>query len=243
MGKDIFSSVSNGREYQVGSRRPYTLPVSILLHVLAVAAIFIVPLVTLDAVSGLPGVRVAMGNFVIAMPAPPPPPVTIRTPPPPTPTPDPIPDKGESIPVDSPNPEKPDGNKGVFDPRLPVIEGGDDFITKTGRLTLPSPPPPVKIPEIVRVGQGGLITAPVKTKNFLPVYPTVARFAKVEGMVELQVIIDKDGKIRDAKVTRSVTLLDQAALDAVRLWEYQPTKLNGQPVAVLLTVTVNFSLR
>jgi protein TonB len=51
-----------------------------------------------------------------------------------------------------------------------------------------------------------------------------------------------DGTIREARVLRSIPLLDQAALDAVRQWEYEPTLLNGAPVPVILTVTVQFSM-
>jgi hypothetical protein len=52
-----------------------------------------------------------------------------------------------------------------------------------------------------------------------------------------------DGKVADAKVLRSIPLLDSAALDAVRQWEFTPTLLNGVPVPVIMTVTVNFTLQ
>jgi len=56
----------------------------------------------------------------------------------------------------------------------------------------------------------------------------------------VEATIGADGKVIDAKVLRSVPLLDQAALDAVRQWEYAPTLLNGVPVPVVMTVTINF---
>ena len=90
----------------------------------------------------------------------------------------------------------------------------------------------------VRVG--GKIEAPIKMNDVQPIYPAIARSAHVAGAVTIEATIGTDGKVIDAKVVRSIPLLDQAALDAVRQWEYRPTFLNGVPVPVLVTVTVNF---
>jgi TonB family protein len=87
---------------------------------------------------------------------------------------------------------------------------------------------------------GGQIKAPTKIKDVKPVYPAIAKSARVAGVVMIEATIGPDGKVIDAKVVRSVPLLDQAALDAVRQWEYTPTLLNGVPVPVLVTVTINF---
>ena len=57
----------------------------------------------------------------------------------------------------------------------------------------------------------------------------------------IEATIGEDGKVLDAKVVRSIPLLDQAALDAVRQWEYRPTLLNGVPVPVLINITINFA--
>jgi TonB family protein len=91
----------------------------------------------------------------------------------------------------------------------------------------------------VRVG--GQIKPPTKTKDVKPVYPAIARSARVAGEVTIEATIGPDGKVMDAKVVRSIPLLDQAALDAVQQWEYTPTLLNGVPVPVLVTVTINFT--
>jgi protein TonB len=64
----------------------------------------------------------------------------------------------------------------------------------------------------------------------------------VSGIVIIEATIGKDGSVRDARVLRSVPLLDQAALDAVRQWRFTPTLLNNEPVEVIMTVTVNFTL-
>jgi protein TonB len=103
----------------------------------------------------------------------------------------------------------------------------------------PPPPPPPQAP--VRVG--GVIKQPTRIKDVKPVYPAIAQSARVQGVVIIEAIIGTNGKVQDAKVLRSIPLLDQAALDAVRQWEYTPTLLNGVPVPVIMTVTVNFTLQ
>jgi TonB family protein len=103
----------------------------------------------------------------------------------------------------------------------------------------PDLPPPPRRP--IRVG--GDIPAPTKIHNVTPVYPQIAISARVQGVVVIEATIGPDGKIQDTKVLRSIPLLDQAALDAVRQWEYTPTRLNGEPVPVIMTVTVNFTLQ
>jgi TonB family protein len=100
-------------------------------------------------------------------------------------------------------------------------------------------PPPLQAP--VRVG--GDMMAPTKIKDVTPVYPAIAQSAKVQGVVIIEAIVGPDGRVQDATVLRSIPLLDQAALDAVRQWEYTQTLLNGVPVPVIMTVTVNFSLQ
>ena len=75
-----------------------------------------------------------------------------------------------------------------------------------------------------------------------PVYPQTARDAGVQGVVILEIVIGEDGAVANARVLRSIPLLDQAALDAVRQWRYEPTLLNGVPTSVIMTATVNFSL-
>ena len=107
---------------------------------------------------------------------------------------------------------------------------------------LPSaPPPPPPPPEPVRVG--GNISPPNKTRDVNPRYPEVARAARVQGVVILEATIGPTGVVTDVNVLRSVPLLDEAAVAAVRQWQYTPTLLNGVPVPVIMTVTVNFSLR
>jgi TonB family protein len=89
---------------------------------------------------------------------------------------------------------------------------------------------------------GGAVLMPTKTKHVNPIYPAVAQSGKVQGVVILEALIGTNGKVTNARVLRSVPLLDQAAIDAVMQWEFTPTLLNGQPVPVLMTMTVQFTL-
>jgi protein TonB len=93
----------------------------------------------------------------------------------------------------------------------------------------------------VRVG--GNIKPPTKTRDIRPTYPAIAQSARVQGIVIIEATIGPSGKVTDAKVLRSIPLLDQAALDAVKQWQFTPTLLNGVPVPVIMTVTVNFTLQ
>ena len=92
----------------------------------------------------------------------------------------------------------------------------------------------------VRVG--GAIPEPRKVKNVSPVYPDIARQARVQGVVILECTIGPDGRIEHVTILRGVPLLDAAAVDAVKQWVYTPTLVNGAPARVIMTVTVNFKL-
>jgi protein TonB len=94
----------------------------------------------------------------------------------------------------------------------------------------------------VPVRPGGVIKTPVKVRHVPPMYPVIAQQARVEGMVIIEAIVGIDGRVTEARVLRSKPLLDEAALAAVRQWEFTPTTLNGVPVPVIMTVTVNFTL-
>src|SRR6266853_1692466 len=108
-------------------------------------------------------------------------------------------------------------------------------------VAAPPPPPPPPPPAPVRVG--GNIKQPTKVKDVKPVYPAIAQSARVQGVVIIEATIGPNGAVQEAKVLRSIPLLDAAALDAVRQWQFTPTLLNGVPVPVIMTVTVNFTLQ
>ena len=89
---------------------------------------------------------------------------------------------------------------------------------------------------------GGNIKAPAKIRDVRPAYPPIARAANVTGVVILEVRIGADGRVEQAHVLKSIPLLDEAALDAVKQWEFTPTLMNGQAVPVIMIVTVNFAM-
>jgi protein TonB len=90
---------------------------------------------------------------------------------------------------------------------------------------------------------GGAIHAPQKVFSVNPVYPQEAKDSMVQGVVVIDTKVAADGSVAEAWVVRSIPLLDGAALDAVRQWRFTPTLLNGVAVPVVVTVTVNFTLR
>jgi protein TonB len=118
------------------------------------------------------------------------------------------------------------------------VEGGVEGGVVGGIIGgLPEAPPPV---EPVRVG--GQISEPRKLRHVPPVYPDLARQARVTGIVILDAEISPAGQVGEIKVLRSIPLLDEAAMAAVKQWVYAPTLLNGVPVPVIMTITLRFSL-
>jgi protein TonB len=91
-----------------------------------------------------------------------------------------------------------------------------------------------------RVGNG--IEPPRKIKDVRPVYPAGALASRALGTVLIEAVVGADGRVHDATVVHSIPSLDRAALDAVRQWEFLPSRLNGVAVAVVITVLVQFSI-
>jgi len=89
----------------------------------------------------------------------------------------------------------------------------------------------------------GEIKPPRLVKTVNPVYPEEARSAEVQGVVILAARIDTNGKVKDIKVLRSIPQLDQAAVDALKQWVYEPLLKDGKPVEAVFTVTVRFQLK
>jgi protein TonB len=133
-----------------------------------------------------------------------------------------------------PAPDLPVG-PGSFDPSL---LGSPTGISTVVPLPPPTPPPAQKI---VRVGPG--IREPKRIAGAPPEYPKFAKDARVQGIVILETVINERGEVGRIKVLRSVPLLDNAAITAVQQWRYTPTLLNGVPVSVLMTITINFTLQ
>jgi protein TonB len=106
----------------------------------------------------------------------------------------------------------------------------------------PALPPPPKAATPARIKQGGNVTAASILSQTRPLYPPLARQARIQGNVVLHAIIDKEGKVAQLEVVSGHPLLVQAALDAVKQWRYKPTQLNGDPVEVDTTITVTFTM-
>jgi protein TonB len=226
---------------KVGSQKWYTVPLSVAAHVFVFAAIIIIPLLATDVLPTPP----TMMAFAAS---PPPPPL----PPPPPPAPavqqpkvQPVQVNPNAAPVEAPKEIKPEVSVPSVGEGVPGgVEGGVPGGVVGGVVGgLPSAPPPPPPPPQAPVRVGGAIKQPNKIKDVRPVYPPIAQSARVSGVVIIEATIGPDGRVKDAKVLRSIPLLDQAALDAVKQWQFTPTLLNGVPVPVIMTVTVNFTLQ
>lgn len=124
---------------------------------------------------------------------------------------------------------------GTGDPRAwnPVPDStGSGF----NPVVIPPPPPAVHAPPISHMMEGNLIF------RLQPTYPRLARQARIQGAVVLQAVISREGTIEKLQVLSGHPMLVQAAVDAVRQWRYRPYMLNGEPVEVETQVTVNFVL-
>jgi protein TonB len=238
MAADLFGDVTK-TPAQLGGRRWYTLPLSIVTHASVLTAILVVPLASSDV---LPPVRRAIERYNdidITPVVPPPPPMRRRaTPPPQTPA-----VSRDAAPVVAPPTIGPE----VFVDSM--TDAGDvDGVPHgiPGALPLeagsfrPPPPPPVEEPKTIRITRG--VTPPRRLVYVQPVYPTIAQMNRVTGRVVIEAIIGPTGDVESTRVVQSVKLLDQAALTAVRQWKYTPTLLSGVPVSVILTVSVDFTL-
>jgi protein TonB len=227
--------------------------VSTAAHVIAVGALLAIPLAYVSA--ELPRVPDVV-TFVVSAappPPPPPPPAPAATPSKPKPI-KPVPTPGpRAAPVEAPREIVAEthvdvgSEEGVPGGVEGGIPGGVVGGVIGGLITeVPPPPPPAPkpAPAVVRdpVRVGGELKAPTLIERVEPEYPAIAVRAQVRGVVILEAIVDRDGRVEDVRVLRSIPLLDNAAMEAVRQWRYSPLLLNGTPERFVLTVTVNFGL-
>jgi protein TonB len=226
-------------------RRSVTFPVSVGLHVLALAALAAAPLLVLSEPLPEPhaAVRAFLAPPLVPVAPPPPPPALPKAPP----TVARVTPAREStarltVPVDVPVEIRPDELSDLGEPG--GVEGGVEGGVPGGVVggivggLDEAPPPPAAAP--VRVG--GDIREPRKLRHVAPIYPQGARDAHVGGVVILECVLSPRGEVADVKVLRGVPLLSEAAVEAVRLWTYTPTLVGGVPVSVVMTVTVQFNL-
>ena len=227
------------------TNKRWTIFVSLAFQTLFVAILILIPLIYTEA---LP--KTMMATMLTAPPPPPPPP------PPPAATPvvhvKPqvhLMDAGKLVqPKVIPKDVKiikedaPDVNAGMTGGVPGGVAGGSMGGVIGGVIggmgTAPPPPKPVQ----QRIRQGGSVQAALLVNKVQPVYPPLARQARISGTVRLHAIIAKNGSVEQLEVLSGHPLLVRAAMDAVQQWKYKPTLLNGEPVEVDTTIDVIFSL-
>lgn len=89
---------------------------------------------------------------------------------------------------------------------------------------------------------GGVVLEAKIIRRVIPVYPPIARQARISGTVKLMSVISREGKVEKLQVLSGHPLLVPAALEAVKLWLYRPTLLNGEPTEVMAPIEVHFTL-
>ena len=109
-----------------------------------------------------------------------------------------------------------------------------------GGYQVPEPPPPTPQRHKGPYRVGGKVRAPQLIEQVQPIYPALARQARIQGNVVIDSVIDPQGDVTQMKVVSGSPLLVQAAISALKQWRYQPTLLNGEPVAVDMFVTIHF---
>jgi protein TonB len=218
--------------------RKYTLVFSIAVHAAIVVVAFVVPIVATNVLPTPPQLM----RVVLAQPAlPPSPPPAVRP-------------QRAQVPVVSPDaapivepralePETPADLRRQFvvDDMAGLVPGVPRGLD-AGLGSVPGDPPPPPPRQQAPQRVGGLIQPPTRIRDVRPVYPEIARSARVSGVVILEAVIAEDGAVREVRVLRSIPLLDKAAEDAVRQWRFTPTLLNSQAIPIVMTVTVTFAL-
>ena len=231
MPRDLFGNVTRP-SISIGNRKWYTVPVSLISHALVIATIVIVPILAAPMMPGVLDNTRLVRIMDLVPPTPPPAPAIRNSKPKPIEQPGP--------PLDAPTgfTKEPDTIPDTPVNVLGVVDGGANVDRDLAPLPVVVKPEPRQEPVVV----GGTIRQPVKLRGADPVYPPIAQSARVQGIVIIEATLTPDGHVANARILRSVPLLDQAALEAVRTWEYTPTMLNGIPVPVIMTVTVQFTL-
>jgi len=102
------------------------------------------------------------------------------------------------------------------------------------------PPPPTAPKAPIRVG--GRVKPPQPVYTPPPVYPDVARLARIQGDVVIDAVIDTAGNVVQMKLISGHPLLVNSAMAALRQWKYKPTFLDEQPVSIELSVTIHFTM-
>jgi len=230
---------------RIQKKRVGTTLFSFIFQVFLVCILILIPLIYTDA---LP--KQQLLTFLVAPPPPPPPP------PPPAAapvrvvkiasemvngqlrTPTKIPQKVQMIKEEEAPPDLGGGVAGGVPGGIPGGSAGGVIggILSSTQMAVPK----VATPTRVRVSQG--VSSGLLIRKVQPVYPPLARQARIQGQVVLHAEISKDGTITNLQLISGHAMLAPAAIEAVKQWRYKPYLLNGEPVAVETEVIVNFSL-
>ncbi len=168
-----------------------------------------------------------------------PPPLTDAPPPPKVQVSTQVAPPAAAVPVPVPDAEAPTEQKiasqeelSQANPGVSNDNGGDNIVVQ--------PPSEEELP---RFGEYVYVEElPEAITKVAPVYPDIARDAGVDGQVMVQALVGKDGRVKDVRVVKSIPMLDQAAINAVKQWVFKPALSNNKPVAVWVAVPVKFSL-
>lgn len=224
------------------TKRGLTTSFTFIMEIILVGVMVLIPLLFTEA---LPKAQLLTG--LVAPPPPPPPP------PPPAAvvkvvkiqtnmindqlrTPTKIPKKIEIVKEE----EAPPQMTGVVGGVTGGVPGGAMNGVIGGIVNSAAPVPRVATPTRVRVSQG--VTQGLLVRRIQPTYPPLAKQARIAGAVVLQAEISKDGSIQNLHVISGHPMLVPSAIEAVKQWKYRPYILNGEPVEVETTITVNFTL-
>jgi periplasmic protein TonB len=228
------------------TKRKWTTILSFVLQCFLIGIMILVPLIYTEA---LP--KQQLMTFLVAPPPPPPPP------PPPAAvpvkvvkvvqtdilngqlrTPTKIPEKIAMIKEEAAPPPMTAGVIGGVPGGVPggSVGGVIGGIIGSTPVAVPKVATPTRVRVSAGVQQGNLVN------RVNPTYPPIAKAARIAGAVVLQAEISKQGTIENLRVISGHPMLVQSAMDAVRQWRYKPYLLNGEPVPVETTITVNFSL-
>ena len=237
------------------TRKPWTVFLSFGLQLILVGVMILIPLIYTDS---LP--RAYLSTSLTAPPPPPPPP------PPPAATPPPkvvkvIPRQFDANRLVAPKvipkeiamikeDDMPPPSAGVVGGVFGGVAGGAGGGVIGGIIgaipTAVAPPPPPKVVEKPvtpsRIRVGGNVQQANLVRKITPVYPPLAKQARIQGTVRFTAIIGKDGTIQNLQLVTGHPLLVAAAQDAVKQWVYKPTLLNGEAVEVVTQIDVNFTL-
>lgn len=164
----------------------------------------------------------------------------VRFQPPPPPQQQEIPQpKAKKVPIPDPTPDEPEPIR-LEEEIEPELEMPDTDLI----FDIPAGPPPTAAEPTGPIYVGGDVQAPVKVNAPQPQYTEIARKARIQGVVIVQAIIDKEGSVQNVKVLKGLPMgLDQAAVEAIKSWKFKPATLNGKPVTVYYNLTVNFTLQ